>query len=163
MEENLLNVSQTLMQEKKLQMILRNQIGLAMRQTIYEPQKWKPLKQSTICVLGNGGTAAHCAARANCDWCNQHTVATHMHIVFNDGAVFVGTVIVGRDATRAIVHALTHSGIAEVRQVIGFGAFGQGGIFHFDKIANVHFGASFCTRTQSCKLPNQGALPDCHT
>ena len=64
-----------------------------------------------------------------------------MHIVFNDGAVFVGTVIVSRDATRAIVHALTHGGIAQVGQVIGFGAFGQGGIFHFDKITNVHFGA----------------------
>jgi hypothetical protein len=65
----------------------------------------------------------------------------HVHIVFNDGAVFVGTVVIGRDAARPIVHALTQSGIAEISQVIGFGAFGQGGIFHFHKIAYVHFGA----------------------
>ena len=46
-----------------------------------------------------------------------------MYVGFDDGAVFVGTVVVGGDAACAVVDALTHGGVAQVGQVVGFGTF----------------------------------------
>ena len=85
-----------------------------------------------------------------------------MHIVFNDGAVFVGAIVIGGNAAGAIVHALAHCGIAQIGQVIGFGTFGHGGIFNFHKIANVHFGGQLRTGSKTCKGTNERALAHRH-
>ena len=49
-----------------------------------------------------------------------------MHVIANHGAVLVGAVVVGGDAACTVVDALAYRCVAQVRQVIGFGPFGQG-------------------------------------
>ena len=85
-----------------------------------------------------------------------------MHIGLNHGAVLVGAVIVGGDATRAEVHTLTHRGVTQVSQVVGLGAAAQGGVFHFDKIADVHLGTQLRARAQPGKRADQRAGADLH-
>ena len=81
-----------------------------------------------------------------------------MDIVFNDGAVFVSTVVVGGDTARTVVDTLAHGGVAQVGEVVGFGAFGQGGVFHFHEVADMHFIAQFSAWAQAGKWTNESTL-----
>ena len=85
-----------------------------------------------------------------------------MHIGLNHGAVLVGAVVVGRDAAGAEVHALTHRGVTQVSQVVGLGAAAQGGVFHFDKVTDMHLGTQLRARAQPGKGADQRAGTDLH-
>ena len=86
-----------------------------------------------------------------------------MDIITNHGAVLVGAVVVGGDAARAIVDALAHSGIAQVRQMVGFGAFCHRGVFDLYKVTDMDFSTQLRTGPQAGKRANQRTLPDLNT
>ncbi len=85
-----------------------------------------------------------------------------MHISLNHRAVFVGAVVVGGDAACAVVHALAHGGVTQIGQVVGLGALGQRGVFHFHKVADVHLGPELGPRPQTGKRANEGASAHGH-
>jgi hypothetical protein len=74
--------------------------------------------------------------------------------------MFVGAIVIGGDGACAIVHPLTHGGIAQVGQMIGLCALGQCGVFNLDEIADMHFLAQLRTGAQACKRPDQCAAAD---
>ena len=76
-------------------------------------------------AFGDGAAAAHCAAGADGDGRHQHAVAADMHVGFDHGAVFVGAVVIRRDAAGAVVDAFADRGVAQIRQVVGLCAFGE--------------------------------------
>jgi hypothetical protein len=78
-----------------------------------------------------------------------------VRIGLNHRAVLVRTVVVGRDAARAVIHALAHRGIAQIGQMVGLGPSREGGVFHLDKIANMHLGPQLRPRPQTGKGANQ--------
>ena len=78
-----------------------------------------------------------------------------MDIVFDDGAVLVRAIVVGRDAPRTVVDPLTHSGISKVGQMIGLGSACHRRIFNFYKIADVDFSRQLGAGAQPRKRPNQ--------
>ena len=78
-----------------------------------------------------------------------------MHVCLNHRAVLVGAIVVGGDAARTIVHPLPHGGVTQIGQVIGLGTRGQGGVFDFHKVTNVHLGPQPGTGAQACERANQ--------
>ena len=85
-----------------------------------------------------------------------------MHVSLNHRLVFEGAVVIGGDGSRAVVDAFTDRGIAQVGQVIGLGPFGQRGIFHLYKVANVHLIAQAGTGPQAGEGANQCASAHRH-
>ncbi|MPM42587.1 hypothetical protein SDC9_89253 [bioreactor metagenome] len=81
-----------------------------------------------------------------------------MYVGFDHRAVLVCAVVVGGDAACAVVHALAHRRVAQVGQVVGLGAVGQGGIFHLHKVADVHFAPQLRAGAQSRERADQCAL-----
>ena len=93
------------------------------------------------------GTGGHFIAQRNGR--NQHAVGADAYFVADDGFVFVDTVVVGDDGAGTEIGFAADAGIADVGQVVGFGAFADGGIFHFDEVADVHIFGQFGLRTQT--------------
>ncbi|WP_291912761.1 hypothetical protein [Limnohabitans sp.] len=61
-----------------------------------------------------------------------------MHCDINHGAVFVGpVVVVGGDAAHSAALPIAHGDVAQIRQLVGFGAFGFHGVFGLKKSAKL--------------------------
>ena len=69
-------------------------------------------------ALAERGAAADGAARADGDGRDEHAIAAHVHVGLDHRLVLVGPVVVGRDAARAVVDALAHRGVAQVRDCL---------------------------------------------
>jgi len=52
--------------------------------------------------------------------------------------VFVHAVVVGNNRAGAEVGFAADFGVADVGEVVGFGAFADGGVFDFDEVADVY-------------------------
>ena len=95
------------------------------------------------------GAAACHGPIADCDWCYQHRVGPDENVSANVCMMLHHTVIVAGDRARADVAAFPDRGVADVGQVIYFSTFRDGGVFHFDKIADAHVFGQFRTGAQT--------------
>jgi len=77
-----------------------------------------------------------------------------MHVRLDGGVVFVRAVIVGRDATGAVIDPFAKRGIPNVGQVIGFGALCKTCIFDFYKVAHMHIRAQLGPWPEPRKRPH---------
>ena len=59
-----------------------------------------------------------------------------------------------------IVGAVAHGGVAQIGQVIRLGAARQGGVLHFDEVADVHVGAQLGARPQAGERTDDAFLPN---
>ena len=89
-------------------------------------------------VFGNRATCAGCNFVAEGNGGDQDAVGADTHFVADDGFVFVHAVVVGNDCACAEVGFAADFGIADVGEVVGFGAFADGGVFDFDEVADVY-------------------------
>src|SRR5205085_10856328 len=60
------------------------------------------------------------------------------HVVFDDGAVLVGAIVIAGDRARADVHVAADAGIADVGQVIRFRAVVNLARLHLDEVADMN-------------------------
>src|SRR5258706_10330590 len=114
-------------------------------------------------VAGNGRAGADRRSRANRDRCHQHAVGAHVRIVADDRPVLEGAVVVGDDRAGADVHAPAYVGVADIGEGIGLGALSQLGVFHFDKITDVHVITEHDVRPRARERADAGAAPDRRT
>src|SRR3954454_24510691 len=69
-------------------------------------------------------------------------------------------VIVADDGSRSKSCACAKSGIADIGEMIGFGAIFDHRLLDLDEVSDVHFGAKLCSWTQPRKRSDQRALAD---
>ena len=85
-----------------------------------------------------------------------------MHIGFDMGLVFVRAVVIRSDDACTVIDAFAHMGVAYISQMVGFSAFGQGAVFDFYKITNVHIVTQCRARSQTCKWTDSRTMTDMH-
>ena len=87
-----------------------------------------------------------------------------MKCAFADiGAVLGDAVIIARDGARADIGALADPCITDIGEMIGLRASLDRGLFHFDKVADVHILAEVSAGSQSSERTDARVLADMRT
>ncbi len=88
-------------------------------------------------VFGDAAAGGDVGAGADGDGGDEGGVGADEGAVADGGEVLVDAVVVAGDGACADVDAGADDGVAEVVQVVGLGAFAEGGFFGFDEVADV--------------------------
>src|SRR4029077_11153112 len=81
--------------------------------------------------------------------------AAHKCAVFDHGHVFRGAVKITGNGARADVDLLTDFGVAQIGEMVGFGAAAQPGLFGLHKVAHVYAFANLTAGAQMRVRANQ--------
>src|SRR5262249_22221783 len=98
-------------------------------------------------IFGHYATGADIRADADLNRPNKRRIRANECALADIGWVFGYAVIIASDSAGADISTLTHARVANVGEVFRLGASLDLGLFHFNKIANLHI------------LPKIGAYP----
>src|SRR5512146_2400691 len=91
------------------------------------------------CIADDGRAGAYGGPLADGHRSDELHVGTDVHIIFDHGAVLVRAVVIAGDRAGTDVDVASNGGIADVGEVICFGARADLARLDFDEVADVHF------------------------
>src|SRR5205823_7819077 len=87
-------------------------------------------------ILSDRGACGHIRALADTHRRHQGGIAADESTVFDNGYVFVDSIVIAGDCPGAYIDASADFGITQIGEMVGLGAAPQSGLLDFYKVAN---------------------------